>query len=829
MGSDVYGNTYSDDNSIFIRAASNIVSIILFRDCKIISSTSSLNYAFQDCAKTLQTVDFESNSKLQEIQKYSFSSCSQLKTINFSNCKELKIISQYAFASCTSLVNLTLPSSVTTIETNAFNNCQSLISIQFPKSLTTMGDYSFSACTKLEIATFEQDSVLKSFRAIVFSGCTSLRILHLPSSLESFSGISVWNVPTVEEVIIDDVENNNYFSNHNGILFSKSNDSLIYCPSNYQNEIVFPDQCTTLYTYSFACFQRDTIIIPPQIQILEVGCFRTSALKFITIPSTVKRMDSYVFDGAQSLYECKIEFEITNIQAQTFCNCNFTHFDVPDGVTTIGSLCFMGNDFLKNVTLPSSCTSISGGAFSQCHVDLVITFRGESDLVIDSQFLMLGESNTTISNYLSNKEHDEIIIPATVKTIKSHAFYDKPNLEIVRFEANPSLTKIETNAFYSCSGLKTIEFMPLIETIQEYAFYSCSQLQNFSVGSAIQTIGKNAFARCIALTEFKMIDLCSHFEISSGAFSSCTSLSTVDFKDGLVCVNTTSFSNTKFTSVTFPRSLSFIGENAFSNSNLEEVTFQSDSLFIVIGISCFRNCEFLSNFTFPSSATEIQQYAFENTALKEITLPTTITTLGDGCFKSCKKLEKFTIQKNSQLSKCGYGIFEDCSIFKEIISDSSNNFVVENTGLFDAQKKELVVLPPASTVNFFYFPSTIKVIRQKALYGCKYLQAVLIPDNSVETIEPHAFENSVNLDRINLPQSVKSIGIDAFKNCRSLKCGVIVSSKNESLISDLISFGKLKRSALLSCSQLLTCKHKNCQTRETVLLTLLFLTFPNSQ
>ena len=296
-------------------------------------------------------------------------------------------------------------------------------------------------------------------------------------------------------------------------------------------------------------------------------------------------------------------------------------------------------------------------------------------------------------------------------------------------------------------------------------------------------------------------------EIKGSSFYSCTSLSTVELKSGLTSIGTLSFFQAGITTLKLPRTLESIGENAFSNSKLQIITFEENAEISVLGTMSFKDCESLSEFIFPLSLTQIGRFAFQNTALKNVTIPTSINSLEEGCFKGCKQLVLFTIPENSNLLSCGYGIFEDCTNFKEIVSHEGNNFIVENYGLFNKDRTQLVVLPPASPVTIFYIPHIMKTIRQKALYGCKNLNAVVIPDKSVESIEAHAFENSVNLDRINLPNSIKSVGLDAFKNCRNLKCGVIVNTNNKTFISNLYYIGKMKKSAFIQCNYIKTCSH----------------------
>ncbi len=60
-----------------------------------------------------------------------------------------------AFYNCTSLINITIPESVTSIGGSAFYNCTSLININIPDSVTSIGDGAFRYCNNLTSLKFE--------------------------------------------------------------------------------------------------------------------------------------------------------------------------------------------------------------------------------------------------------------------------------------------------------------------------------------------------------------------------------------------------------------------------------------------------------------------------------------------------------------------------------------------------------------------------------------------------------------------------------------------------------------------------------------------------
>ncbi len=59
------------------------------------------------------------------------------------------VIGGYAFSGCSSLTNVTIGNSVTSIEGSAFSGCSSLTNVTIGNSVTSIGDYAFHGCTGL--------------------------------------------------------------------------------------------------------------------------------------------------------------------------------------------------------------------------------------------------------------------------------------------------------------------------------------------------------------------------------------------------------------------------------------------------------------------------------------------------------------------------------------------------------------------------------------------------------------------------------------------------------------------------------------------------------
>ncbi|MBQ7798254.1 MAG: leucine-rich repeat protein, partial [Clostridia bacterium] len=93
--------------------------------------TSIGYYAFERSSVASITLP----SSLTTIETYAITECDNLTSIDLSNCTNLTTIGDYAFYYCNNLTSITLPSSVTTIGDNAFDSCYNLAEVYNLSSL----------------------------------------------------------------------------------------------------------------------------------------------------------------------------------------------------------------------------------------------------------------------------------------------------------------------------------------------------------------------------------------------------------------------------------------------------------------------------------------------------------------------------------------------------------------------------------------------------------------------------------------------------------------------------------------------------------------------
>ena len=194
------------------------------------------------CSKASNIEKVTIPSSVTKIDSYAFYGCTELISVNIP--KSVSFIGNLAFNGCTSLKSVNMEENTkklfkTEIDSAAFMNCTSLKSISFPSNVTKLGDSVLNGCTNLENVSIPGSVTYLGDYA--FKGCTSLNSITLPSSITSI-GNSIFNNSALETARV-----------------YKNSYPLTYCKNNNINYQIIGsfDKATSIQVSNGSCTNID--------------------------------------------------------------------------------------------------------------------------------------------------------------------------------------------------------------------------------------------------------------------------------------------------------------------------------------------------------------------------------------------------------------------------------------------------------------------------------------------------------------------------------------------------------------------------------------------
>lgn len=456
-----------------------------------------------------------------------------------------------------------------------FTYKSTLTNIILPANTKSIGYLAFYYSWNLA-GTINIPASVKSITDYAFSGCSSISAFSVASS-------------------------NTRYTSLNGVIFSKSQDTLFVFPQSKPGNYSIPSTVKHIGTSAFEnCWNLTSVVLPSTIK--SIGSYAFSYCSGIagslTLPTSLKKMD----DGA--FYGC---WNLTGTVT------------IPSTLTEIGNYCFLESNNLKSFIVNSLNTKYASSndvLYSKKMDTLFICPSAKTGaLSIPNTVKLIGSH----ALYNCNKLTGAIIIPALVDYIGYYAFYGCSL--ITDFQVNPSnqyfttengvlLSKIKDRLLaYPIAKTGTYQMPSTIKAIDPGAFAFCENLTgNLNIPSEVKVIGEYAFYNCKQIAGFTV-------DASNSAYAA---------DNGLL------FNRNKDTLLVCP----------FSKTGKYDIP----STVKHIGNSTFDGCLNLTEISIPNSTTSIGDYAFEYcTGITKIDIPKSTLSIGKGAFYSCTNLQKISI------------------------------------------------------------------------------------------------------------------------------------------------------------------------------------------
>lgn len=178
-------------------------------------------------------------------------------------------------ANGSSLTELVVPESVTTIKNYAFYNCQKLTSATIGNGVTSIGNSAFSGCTGLTSAILGNS--VESIGQSTFYDCYQLNSINIPNRVTSIGSSAFYYCRQLKEVHVNDIGAwcNIAFENNNANpLYTSNNSNILYLDSVKLTDLVIPEEIENISSYRFnKCTDLTSVTLPESMSSFESSAF----------------------------------------------------------------------------------------------------------------------------------------------------------------------------------------------------------------------------------------------------------------------------------------------------------------------------------------------------------------------------------------------------------------------------------------------------------------------------------------------------------------------------------------------------------------------------
>lgn len=233
--------------------------------------------------------------------------------------RKVTVLGNSTFQYCTQasdIESVTLPDSLTTIEKNAFYNCEKLKSVTIPQNVSSIG---------------------------------------LAAFVEGLSESSLTEIKVDPE--------NPYFSEKDGVVFSKDGTKLIIFPSGRSGDYQIPDGTVSVGDYAF------------------YYCVNVSS---ITVPGSVRSLGEGAFGNCSSLTKAVLN----------------------EGLEEIGEYAFQSSSGIRDIIIPASVKSVGKNGLrlsSECRIRVLSTDTIWADDAFRDSALIAGKKDSTLQKYAEDR------------------------------------------------------------------------------------------------------------------------------------------------------------------------------------------------------------------------------------------------------------------------------------------------------------------------------------------------------------------------------------------------------------------------------------------
>lgn len=602
------------------------------------------------------------------------------------------------------------------------------------------------------------------------------------NTVPSVKGKTVQTEPLPEKDGFDFVgwyENSDYSGNRVVFPYTISKDVKFY--AKWQEKATYVQSTLDDFEYTEADGKitltkykgnKEHIILPEnasalggQVFQLAEGESTVAAIKSLKIPGNIESIDGLSLFWSVNLYTIEVDENNAKYASKGGVLFNKTldtliaypmgrsvettnAYVIPEGVKTIEQFAFTGYE-RKSLILPSTLETIKYCAFSYAYLE-------------------------------------EITFPSGLKTVEDHGTYNMPSLKKATFPKDAAFSSdnyllIECNAleeltapadiynkcYISSEAFKTLK-ITAGETVKSISG-SKKNLETLVLADTVKTIGKYAFSK---LTKLSSVTFSASLEtIGQYAFYGCESLTVFNASSSLKTIEYAAFANSGLETVTL-------------NEGLESILGEDNNLDAYMGPFDYTKIKTLK---VPSTVKKVCVFG-RISSLETLYISAdfmkSVFNRKQSTFVRHLYLTGGTLSVDSSWLNNFYDVHfasgvtstdtYDLSLPALIVNESNVQVSVPDDYLGEYVTSESAVTGKLVTENdMIYYSYNGRKILMRYTGEKTVIEASDL--SGITDINPEAFI-STNITSVTLPSSVKSIGLNAFGNCKNLSTVYIPSS-----------------------------------------------------
>ncbi len=448
-----------------------------------------------ECLETIGDYAFYSGGYDEIEQQHNVT----LEHINFP--EGLTSIGKYAFMGWCYLREINMPDTLVELGESAFRICVSVEKIHISTSLTELKSYAFG------YLGWRYQQYNPNWETY-----TPITKIYIPANITKMDINIFNNSPSIEYVEIDPA--NPVFRSEAGIVYDNNNQLIYCPANlGAMETFTIPSFIKTisgdlLSSTGFNNIKAKTLIIPSTVQkisqsafarckfeevifegnynlVLESNVFASSAkLKRVVLPEGLVTIPQNLFNGCANLTEVVWPSTLRNIDTGAFTGTGLSgEIELPSTVKVISYMAFANCDKITKVILPEELEAIYGFTahvtartyqiFDGCTALESFEISENNNYFTTVDGVLYLKDGKTLYAYPQGKKDETFRIKEGVEVIKMYAFKDNTSLKEVVLPS--TLTTVGSAAFYGCTSLTKVTFLSTKAPVLEETDYSISK------------------------------------------------------------------------------------------------------------------------------------------------------------------------------------------------------------------------------------------------------------------------------------------------------------------------------------------------------------------